>query len=140
MAKKSAVQMLGSVGLFEGLSRKELTQISKSAREVEFEAGSAIVKEGEEGVGFHLILSGRAKVSVRGRARKTLGPGKFFGELSLIDRGPRTATVTAETNVRTLSLVSWEFLPLVEKMPGIARKLLVEMCRRLREVEAADTH
>jgi len=140
MAKKSAAQMLGSVGLFEGLSNKELSQISKSAREVEFEPGSAIVKEGEEGVGFHLILSGRAKVTVRGRTRKSLGPGKFFGELSLIDELPRTATVIAETTVRTLSLVSWEFLPLVDKTPSIARKLLVEMCRRLREAEAADTH
>lgn len=141
MAKKSAAQMLGSVGLFEGLSSKELSQISKSAREVDFEAGSVIVKEGEEGVGFHLILSGRAKVTVGGRSRTTLGPGKFFGELSLIDRGPRTATVTAETGVRTLSLVSWEFLPLVEKTPSIARKLLVEMCRRLREADAkSHTH
>lgn len=139
-SKKSPVQMLGSVGLFEGLSKKELSQISKAARQVEFEAGSAIVKEGEEGVGFHLILSGRAKVTVRGRARKTLGAGKFFGELSLLDRGPRTATVIAETTVRTLSLVSWEFLPLIDKSPSIARKLLVEMCRRLRESEEADTH
>ena len=139
-SKKSATQMLGSVGLFEGLSTKELSQIQKASRQVEFSAGSEIVKEGEEGVGFHLILSGRAKVSVRGRTRKTLGPGKFFGELSLIDRGPRTATVVAETAVKTLSIVSWEFLPLVEKTPSIARKLLVEMCRRLRESEAADTH
>jgi CRP-like cAMP-binding protein len=133
--------MLGSVGLFEGLSNKELSQISKASRTVEFPTGSVIVKEGEEGVGFHLILSGRAKVAVKGRTRTTLGPGKFFGELSLIDRGPRTATVTADTNVKTLSLVSWEFLPLVEKTPSIARKLLLEMCRRLREADAgAHTH
>jgi CRP-like cAMP-binding protein len=139
--KRSAAQMLGSVGLFEGLSSKELNQIKKSAREVEFPAGMAIVKEGEEGVGFHLILSGRAKVTLKGRARTTLGAGKFFGELSLIDRGPRTATVTAETAVKTLSLTSWEFLPLLEKTPSIARKILLEMCRRLREADAMDhTH
>jgi CRP-like cAMP-binding protein len=139
--KKSAAQMLGSVGLFEGLSAKELSQIHKASRQVEFPAGMDIVREGEEGVGFHLILSGRAKVTLRGRARATLGPGKFFGELSLIDRGPRTATVTAETAVRTLSLTSWEFLPLVEKTPSIARKILLEMCRRLREADAgAHTH
>lgn len=140
MARKSPVQMLGEVGLFEGLSKKELNQISKAARRVEFPKGSVIVKEGEEGVGFHLIVTGKAKVTVKGRARSTLGPGAFFGELSLIDRGPRTATVTSETDVTTLSLVSWEFLPLVEKTPSIARKLLLEMCRRLREADRSHTH
>ena len=138
--KKTPAQMLGEVGLFEGLSNKELKQIYQASREVVFPQGSIIVKEGEEGVGFHLIVTGKAKVSLKGRARTTLGPGKFFGELSLIDRGPRTATVTAETDVTTLSLVSWEFLPLVEKTPSIARKLLLEMCRRLREADKSHTH
>jgi CRP/FNR family cyclic AMP-dependent transcriptional regulator len=140
MARKSPLEMLGEVGLFEGLSKKELNQISKAGRRVEFPKGSVIVKEGEEGVGFHLIVTGKAKVTVKGRSRSTLGPGAFFGELSLIDRGPRTATVTAETDVTTLSLVSWEFLPLVEKTPSIARKLLLEMCRRLREADKSHTH
>jgi CRP/FNR family cyclic AMP-dependent transcriptional regulator len=140
MARKSPVDMLAAVGLFEGLSKKELNTISKTGRHVEFPAGSVIVKEGEEGIGFHLILTGKAKVSVRGRSRTSLGPGKFFGELSLIDRGPRTATVKAETDVTTLSLLSWEFLPLVEKTPSIARKLLLEMCRRLREADKSHTH
>jgi CRP/FNR family transcriptional regulator, cyclic AMP receptor protein len=138
--KKTPAQMLGEVGLFEGLSNKELRQIYKASRQVAFPRGSIIVKEGEEGVGFHLIVTGKAKVTLKGRARTTLGPGKFFGELSLIDRGPRTATVTAETDVTTLSLVSWEFLPLVEKTPSIARKLLFEMCRRLREADKSHTH
>jgi CRP/FNR family transcriptional regulator, cyclic AMP receptor protein len=138
--KKTPAQMLGEVGLFEGLSNKELKQIYQASRQVAFPKGSVIVKEGEEGVGFHLVVSGKAKVTVKGRARTTLGPGKFFGELSLIDRGPRTATVTAETDVTTLSLVSWEFLPLVEKTPSIARKLLLEMCRRLREADKSHTH
>jgi len=140
MARKSPVQMLAGVGLFEGLSKKELSQVSGTGRRVEFPAGTVIVKEGDDGVGFHLILTGKAKVTVKGRTRSTLGPGKFFGELSLIDRGPRTATVTAETDVTTLSLLSWEFLPLVEKTPSIARKLLLEMCRRLREADKSHTH
>ena len=140
MARKSPVQMLAGVGLFEGLSKKELSQVSGTGRRVEFPAGTVIVKEGDDGVGFHLILTGKAKVSVKGRTRSTLGPGKFFGELSLIDRGPRTATVRAETDVTTLSLLSWEFLPLVEKTPSIARKLLLEMCRRLREADKSHTH
>jgi CRP/FNR family transcriptional regulator, cyclic AMP receptor protein len=140
MARKTPTQMLASVGLFEGLSPRELSQIERAGRQVEFPAGSTIVKEGEEGVGFHLIVSGRAKVTIKGRTRTMLGPGKFFGELSLIDRGPRTATVTAETAVTTLSLVSWEFLPMLEKNMSITRKILVEMCRRLREADTSFTH
>src|SRR2546426_7298361 len=132
MARKRPLEMLASVALFEGLSRRELADIEAMAREVEFPAGEKIVTENEEGIGFHLILSGRAKVTVGNRTRGTLGPGKFFGELSLIDRGPRTTTVTAETAVKTLSLVSWDFLPLLDRNPSIARKIMVELCRRLR--------
>ena len=139
MARKNALDMLATVSLFEGLSRRELTAIERMGHEVEFPAGEKIVTENEEGIGFHLILSGRAKVTVAGRARTTLGPGKFFGELSLIDRGPRTATVTAETVVKTLSLVSWDFLPLLDKNPMISRKIMVELCRRLR-TERSFTH
>ena len=139
MAKDKPVDMLGTVGLFEGLSRKELRQIHQMGKEVSFPAGRAIVKEGETGLGFHLILEGKAKVTIKGRRHDLLGPGNFFGELALIDRGTRTATVTAETPVRTLSIVSWDFLPMIEQNPSIARKLLLEMCRRLRGVRTSYT-
>ena len=137
---KTSLKMLGSVGLFEGLSQKELTQIHRQAREGEFETEDVIVTEGETGVGFHLILSGRAKVLAGKRQIASLGPGDFFGELSLIDRGPRTATVVASTRLKTLSLVSWEFLPLLDRNPRIARKILVEICRRLRNERDSHTH
>jgi CRP/FNR family transcriptional regulator, cyclic AMP receptor protein len=140
-ARKSLTDLLGSVGLFEGLSKRELNQIEKAGKEVSFSPGRTIVTEGEDGVGFHLILEGKAKVVVGGRKRSTMGPGQWFGELSLIDRGPRTATVTAETPVTTFSLLSWQFLPIIDKNPKIARKVLIEMCRRLREADAgAHTH
>lgn len=137
---KSSLEMLGSVGLFEGLSKKELSQIHKQAREGEFPAGDVVVTEGESGVGFHLILSGRAKVVAGKRTLTTLGPGEFFGELSLIDRGPRTATVVAQTNLKTLSLVSWEFLPMLDRNPPIARKILIEITRRLRNERKSFLH
>src|ERR1051326_2023329 len=124
MARKSTLDMLACVDLFEGLSRKELREIEKYAREVKFPAGSTIVTQGETGVGFHMILTGRAKILVNGRVRDSIGAGKFFGELSLIDRGPRTATVKADTAVTTLSIASWQFLPMVEKNASIARKML----------------
>src|SRR6266542_3005580 len=100
-ARKSLTELLGSVSLFEGLSSRELSQIGKLGKEVSFAPGKTIVKEGDNGVGFHLILEGKARVSLKGRTRSTLGPGAWFGELSLIDRGPRTATVTSQSDVRT---------------------------------------
>ena len=140
MARKSLKELLGSVSLFEGLSKGDLTKIEKLGKEVEFPKGKTIVTEGEDGVGFHLILEGKAAVIVGGRKRSTMGPGQWFGELSLIDRGPRTATVTTETPVLTFSLLSWEFLPLIEKNPKIARKIMIEMCRRLRAERTDHTH
>ena len=140
MPRKSSLDLLGSVGLFEGLSRKELSAIHRQSKEMEFAPGKTIVKEGTSGVAFHLIVKGKARVSIGNRKRGLLGPGDFFGELSLIDRHPRTATVVAETPVRTLALVSWDFMPLLERNPSIARKILVEMCARLRADRALLTH
>jgi len=137
---KSSLQMLGSVGLFEGLSKKELSQIHKQAREGEFQPDEVIVNEGDTGVGFHLILSGRARVLAGKKSLANLGPGDFFGELSLIDRGPRTATVVAQTKLKTLSLISWEFLPLLDRNPSMARKILVEVTKRLRNERKSFTH
>ena len=139
MARKSQRDMLAGVSLFEGLSRRELKDIEEMGREVEFAPGQTIVTEEETGLGFHLILQGKARVTVRGRSRGTLGPGKFFGELSLIDRGPRTATVTAETPVKTLAIASWDFVRMLDKSPSVARKVMVELCRRLRN-ERSFTH
>lgn len=140
MPRKSLKELLGDVSLFEGLSKQDLTKIEKLGKEVEFPKGKTIVTEGEDGVGFHLILEGKAAVIVGGRKRSTMGPGTWFGELSLIDRGPRTATVTTETPVRTFSLLSWEFLPLLDKNPKIARKIMIEMCRRLRAERVDHSH
>jgi CRP-like cAMP-binding protein len=140
MGKKKAVEMLGSVPLFEGLSKRELDTIYREAKEIEFEAGHDIVEQGATGVGFHLILEGKADVLVGGRKRASLGPGDYFGEMSLLDGGPRSATVKTSTDVRTLALTSWAFLPLLDKMPSIARKMLVELSRRLRGLEKSLQH
>ena len=140
MPSKTPLEMLGSAGLFEGLSKRELQQILSQTREMTFPEGKTIVKEGENGVSFHLILEGKVKVTVGKRTRVSLGPGQYFGELSLIDRGPRTAAVTATTPVKTLTLVSWDFLALLDENPKIARKMLIELCRRLRRERDAVTH
>jgi CRP/FNR family cyclic AMP-dependent transcriptional regulator len=138
--KKDELALLKSVPLFEGLSKRELEAIRSVAKEIHFDEGHDIVEEGATGVGFHLLLEGEAHVLIGGRKRATLRAGDYFGEMSLLDGGPRSATVRTSTPVRTLALTSWAFLPLLEKSPKIAKKLLVEMSKRLRGLERSLTH
>ena len=133
--RRVLVGMLGNTPLFAGLSRKELETVLKTASEVDHPAGSDVVSEGTEGVGFHLILSGSATVTQHGRVLRTLGPGDSFGDIALIDGGRRTATVTADAPLHTLSMTAWHFKPMLLENAQIGYKLLVELCRRLREAE-----
>src|SRR5947209_8645666 len=98
MAAKTPVDMLAEVDLFSVLTKKEVKKIHDAGKEVNFRSGRVIVTEGETGVGFHLLLQGKAKVTVNNRLRSVLGPGDYFGEMAIIDRGPRSATVTADTD------------------------------------------
>ena len=132
---KGVADRLAGVPLFKGLNRSELEAVLRSSDEVDHAAGRPIVREGTSGVGFHLILDGTATVSQGDRSLRSLGPGDYFGEIALIDGEPRSASVTADTPVRTLSVASWNFRPLLEEHPRITVKLLLEMCRRLREME-----
>jgi CRP/FNR family cyclic AMP-dependent transcriptional regulator len=140
MAKKDTLALLSSVPLFEGLSKRELESLLSVAKQIEFDEGHDIVAEGATGVGFHLLLEGEAHVLIGGRKRATLRSGDYFGEMSLIDGGPRSATVRTSTPVRTLALTSWAFLPLLDKNPSIAKKMLTEMSKRLRAIERSLTH
>jgi len=140
MASKTPVDMLSEVDLFSVLTKKELNKIHDAGKEVSFPAGRTIVSEGENGVGFHLILKGKAKVTVNNRLRTNLGAGDYFGEMAIIDRGTRSATVTAETDVTTLSVASWDFMPVLSENFEMCRKILVELSRRLRGAEKSLTH
>jgi len=133
--RKTLVGMLSNVELFEDLSKRDLEKIVAIAQEVEAPKGQAVVTEGGGGVGFHLILDGRAAVSRNGRRIRGLGPGDSFGDIALIDDGPRSATVVAESPLRLLSVTSWNFKPLLFERPQIAYKLMLQLCARLREAE-----
>ena len=137
---KTPVDMLGAVDLFTVLTKKEIKKIHDTGKEVSFPAGRTIVSEGETGVGFHLILSGKAKVTVNKRLRATLGKGDYFGEMAIIDRGTRSATVTADSDVTTLSIASWDFMPVLSQNFEMCRKILVELSQRLRRAEKSLTH
>jgi CRP/FNR family cyclic AMP-dependent transcriptional regulator len=137
---KELVERLKTVPLFSGCSDRELASLGRFLKEVEYPAGRQIVKEGDAGFGLHVILDGEAKVVVGDRTRKRLGPGAFFGEISLLDRGPRTATVVAETPVRALSLSAWHFRAALKEHPSLAVKMLEEMARRVRATDQSLSH
>jgi CRP/FNR family transcriptional regulator, cyclic AMP receptor protein len=131
-ANRELVEQLRTVPLFSGCSARELASLSRFLKEVEFPAGREIVKQGQTGTGLHVIMDGETRVVVGDRTRRRLGPGAFFGEISLLDRGPRTATVVAETPVRTLSLSSWNFRAALKEHPTLAVKMLEELASRIR--------
>ncbi len=126
------VQALGQVELLASLTEKDLLLVATLARSVNVPAGAVMANEGEPGGDFYVILNGRVRVEVGGSPEDALGQGDYFGEMSLIDAGPRSATVTAETDVEALSVPHWSFRSLYRERPDIAETLLVEMCRRLR--------
>jgi CRP/FNR family cyclic AMP-dependent transcriptional regulator len=129
------VELVKGVPLFEGLNQRELRDLASTMKERTFREGQAIAVEGQSGIGFFIIAEGTATVSQGGEDRATLGPGDHFGEIALIDDGVRTASVTADSQLKAYGLTSWEFRPLVESNATIAWKLLKTMATRLREAE-----
>lgn len=139
-AQAREVELFKSIPLFSDCTPKELRAVADAAKEVTFEAGREICREGQTGVGLHVILEGETKVQIGGRTRRRMGAGAFFGEIALLDGGPRSATVIAETPVRTLSLTSWQFKGILKQQPGLALKMLAEMSRRLRTADTSVHH
>jgi CRP/FNR family transcriptional regulator, cyclic AMP receptor protein len=135
MADTAVIDRLREVPLFRGLEEKELRRIAAAGKEVDFEAGRVVAEQDGGAAGFHLILDGEVSVVVNGHERARLRRGQYFGEMSLIDGEPRSATVKAEAPTTTFALTSWQFLPLLEEYPSISRALLVELSGRLRRVE-----
>ncbi|HYT79090.1 MAG TPA: cyclic nucleotide-binding domain-containing protein [Actinomycetota bacterium] len=140
MARQDPVKMLAGVPIFEELSTKELKSIATASKEVTHRKGAVLAREGDSGVGFFLILDGEVSVAVGGRSLRKMGPGDFFGEISLLDGGPRTATCTAQSEVTTLGITPWTFKRLIEQNPAIASKMLKVMAQRLRSSSAQKPH
>jgi CRP-like cAMP-binding protein len=156
---------LGSLPVFAVLSRGHLRSVARSARRVEYPPGGVVTEEGEFGDSLYVIESGTTGVSVKGDHKATLGPGGYFGEVAVIDGGPRTARITAETHLTTLELPSDSLQRLLDRDPAfrravflglqgilrnagavvpedpgssIDRATLTDLCRRLRELQPAD--
>ncbi|HEX6662955.1 MAG TPA: cyclic nucleotide-binding domain-containing protein [Gaiellaceae bacterium] len=124
-----AVDLLKRVPIFSDLDRKELERVANSMKERVFNEGDTVTAEGQTGVGFFVIASGEAKVTVGGEDRRRLGPGDYFGEVALLNESARTATIKAETELKCYGMTSWEFRPLVETHGAIAWKLLQVMSK-----------
>ena len=135
MAKPSA-ELLRKVRLFESLEDRDLESLAEEFNERRFPAGHAVALEGEGGLVFFVVESGEASVEVHGEQVGTLGPGDAFGEIALIDRRPRTATVTATSDITAYSLPVFVFRPFVESRPQVAWTLLEAMADRLVAAES----
>jgi CRP/FNR family transcriptional regulator, cyclic AMP receptor protein len=136
MARKTAVSALGSVPLFAGLSAKELKILSGLVSEVKFPVGKQLTKQGSVGYECLILLEGQAKVERDDVLLSILGPGDYIGELALIDKGVRSATVTAVTDITTLVMGPREFTTALDQIPALGRKLLIELAGRLRALDA----
>jgi CRP/FNR family transcriptional regulator, cyclic AMP receptor protein len=125
------VERLRTVPLFGGCSDKELTFIATRVEEVDIPSGKVLCRKGESGGDFFVILQGKAEVDT-GTAKKTLGPGDFFGEIALLDDGPRTATVRSVTPMRSLVLSHAQFRDVLHQNADITVKVLRAVTERLR--------
>jgi CRP-like cAMP-binding protein len=136
MAPQSKALDLKSIWLFSGCSSSELRKIRSSLDEVTVPAGKMLVEEGRVGLEFFLIVSGTATVKRNGRKVAALGEGGYFGELALLDRKPRSASVVSDTEMTLLVLSQRQFNSLLQSVPTIARKMLAAMAERLRVSDA----
>jgi CRP-like cAMP-binding protein len=132
---RSSIEHLKGVALFSACTRKELELIDGATTELRFPAGEPLARQGENGHEFMVIVEGTARVEIGGHTIATIGSGDFFGEIALLDGGPRTATVVAETDVVAEVIGQREFTGLVEDSPHLAKKLLVGLARRLRAAD-----
>jgi CRP/FNR family transcriptional regulator, cyclic AMP receptor protein len=126
--------LIGGCPLFRGLDDTGLGALAGAAVEVDFPADRVIARQGEIGTGFFVVIEGMVRVSRDGAVLARLGPGEFFGELSVLDGGPRIAQVAAEEPTRCLALASWDFERVLRDQPGVALSVLRVVAGRLREV------
>jgi CRP-like cAMP-binding protein len=125
------VETLQKAPLWDSLSEKELKVVARSFKELKYKSGDIIIRKGETGVGFFVIADGTVEVRSDGKILAKLGPGQYFGEMSILDKQPRTADVVALEPCRCLALSAWSFETVVSTHPKMALKLLQESVRRL---------
>lgn len=134
-SKKAYLEHLRNIPLFSACSTKDLEKIAKAGDEVVMPTGSLIVDQGQTGREAFVIISGTAVVKRNGKKVANLGPGSVVGELSLLDHGPRTATVVAESEVTLFVISQRHFLGVIDDVPALAHKLLASLAGRIRDLD-----
>lgn len=135
MGRDAYLDHLATVPLFAACSRKDLQTIARASDEVQVDQGRVLVEEGQPGREAFVIMEGTARVDKGGTKVVELGPGDYFGELALLDGGPRTASVVAATPMTLLVLGQREFSGVIDAVPGLAHKLLATLAARVRELD-----
>lgn len=136
MSRRSAyLEHLLRVPVFSNCTKQELRHLARRTTDIPIEPGQVLVNEGELGYEFFVIISGRAKVTRAGHKVGELGPGDFFGELALLDKAPRNATVTAITPMEAIVLTRADFDAAIGEAPGMTRKVMTGMAHRLRQLD-----
>jgi CRP/FNR family cyclic AMP-dependent transcriptional regulator len=137
-SKDAKAELLSSVPLFSACSKRDLRRIAALVDEVDVPEGKVFIRQGEPAWECFVIADGKAKATVRGSGSASLGPGDVVGEMALLDQGPRSATVTAETDMHLLVLTSRSFSSLIEQVPLVARRIMAALAARLREAESRE--
>ena len=133
-------ELLAGCPLFKGIGADGLSHLAEVATPVDFPPNHVIAREGDIGTGFFVVISGLVRVVRDGTVVARLGPGEFFGELSVLDRLPRNATVAAEEPTTCLALASWDFEKVLLEQPALTLAILRGVATRLREVSESTRH
>lgn len=131
-----SLDLIRGVSLFSDLDDKTATRLAGEFVERHFDVGAAIATEGSDGLNFFIVASGDASVTVQGNEVAKLGPGASFGEIALVDKSARSATVTATSPMIAYALPIWSFRPFVEERPELAWKLLETLADMLRNAQS----
>jgi CRP/FNR family transcriptional regulator, cyclic AMP receptor protein len=136
ISQDDRIDRLEEVALLDGCSRRQLRAIARISSVLEVPDGTVLARAGDAGEEFFVILDGHARVEVSPRKRSRLGPGQYFGEMSLLDGGPRSASVVAETPLRLLVIKRRNFSTLLREAPELAQNLMTTLSRRVRHAES----
>jgi CRP/FNR family transcriptional regulator, cyclic AMP receptor protein len=137
--QNTKVEALKKAPLFEGLSKKELTELARQSEDLEVPEGHVLTREGDTGQEFFVLVEGRVEVKAKGKSLGDRGGGDFIGEIALLEDTKRTATVTAKTPLRLFVLTRQDFRRLVDQNPDVERKVLQTLARRIVDLSSDPT-
>lgn len=137
-AMPDQTELLSRVPLFATVPKKDLRVLARAAHDMTYEAGTRLASQDDIGVTFFAVIDGEADVVLNGKPIKRLGPGDYFGEMSIIDRAPRSADVVAASKLHCLVFTQWEFRPFLKEHPDVAWALLEVLVARLRAAQKSD--